>query len=315
MAGIEKWTYEAIDPMLKHNARLRENYANTDIDPNKTHLNYSFDMHHDGLSPYEYYKKLVDESYIYGRGTKREKDTVMAFGIVVTLPKEIAGNELKEKMFFQAAYTFISRRYGSENIIQNAVHYDEGGMPHLHVIVCPRVKIDHNRVKYKTVQTKEAVVTETGRYEFKYKYRVDGNKNPIPLKNYAKMTDYYDYKFASRDVLNRAELQHFHPDLQAFLDANKVEGRVVNGSTSGGNMTVKAMKEFTRATGLTIEQAKEAKITIENQQTKIQELTQELALAHEKIKDLERTQVVEQSTGWGNASGWGNKEITEEKLW
>lgn len=262
MAGVAKFTDEAVSSMIRHNQRLVENPSNPDIcskDDPRSKLNYSIPLDHGGLTDYEYYKQLIDKSYLYGRGSAREKDAITACGWVVTLPKEITGDREKEKAFFQGVFDFCANRYGKENIISNSIHYDEGGQPHIHIIFSPITKLDHKQVQFKTQKQKIAVKLESGRYEYPYKFKLDENGEKIALKNYARMSDYYDTKIAAAEVLNKAELQHFHQDLQSYLTQNGIEGAVLNGATANGNMTVKSMKEFTRATGLTVDQIQEIK--------------------------------------------------------
>ena len=50
MASVQKFTNEAMDKMLRHNDRAIGNSANTDIDPCKSSLNYSFPLNHGPLS-------------------------------------------------------------------------------------------------------------------------------------------------------------------------------------------------------------------------------------------------------------------------
>ena len=87
----------------KHYDRLLQNDNNKDIDPERTHLNYSIPMDHGGLSANEYYQKIVGDNYLYGRGTKREDKAITACSWVITAPAEIADDQEKVKAFFQTA--------------------------------------------------------------------------------------------------------------------------------------------------------------------------------------------------------------------
>ena len=290
MASIQKFTDNAVSHMLAHNNRTREEYANTDIDINQSFLNENFPLNHGNLSDFEYYQKLIGEKYLYGRGTSREKDAITACGWVVTCPKEIAGNPEKETAFFKGVFDFISNRYGSENILNVAIHYDELS-PHIHVMFCPVTKLDHDMVHFKTVKTKQAVKLESGRYEYVHKFVLkDGEK--IKLKNYSKMSDYYDEKISANDVLNKIELKHFHNDLQDYLTANGIEGTVVNGKTGGINISVKELKEFTKNTGLHLDEVREIQTentileSLVERNSKVQELEHTLTEKEKVIKQL-----------------------------
>lgn len=264
MASMKKFTHDAMCDQNGHVDREHANPSNTDIDRKRTYLNYSFPMLHDGTRSFDYYKQRIGEVYLYGRGTRRESKAVTGCGWIVTLPKELKGYSEKEKAFFKGCYDFISNRYGAENIINNAVHYDEAGLPHIHVIFSPITKLDHNMVQFKTKQTKQVVKLKSGRYEFKH-IHVDKNgkivdeNDPetwVKLNNYARMSDYYDEKVDCNTVLNKVELRNFHPDLQKYLTENGIEGIVVTGKT-GTNFTVKELKEFTANTGMHLDEVKE----------------------------------------------------------
>lgn len=268
MAELEKYTDGGVMMLLKHSDRQIKNDSNKDIVEERKDLNYSIDMERNGLSPRDFYKQIKDSSYLYGRGSQREAEAVTCCSWVITLPKSISDyttvgkDEIKilnseaERAFFEGVNQFVSDRY--ETVFYNRVHYDEGGQPHIHIYFVPQTKLDHDLVHYKTTKTHEVVRTESGRYEFTYRFKLE-NGERIPLKNYAKMSDYYDTKISGADVLNKAELQHFHGDLAEHLRKNNLPGAdsVYSGKTDGKNISVKSLKEFTKATGITIDGLKE----------------------------------------------------------
>ena len=260
MAGVEKYTTEQVAKICAHNGRVHIDYSNSDIDKSRSKLNYKMKTWHElqGIkNDYDYFQKVVGENYLYGRGSKREEGAVTAASWVITCPKEIIGSAEKEKTFFQSCFDFCESRYGAANVISATVHYDEGGAPHMHYLFVPVTDLDHDRVHYKTKKTKQAVRMESGRYEFGFRYVLDKNGEKIPVKNCSKMTDYYDKKISGADVLNKYELQHFHSDLQTYLDSQGIEGRVLTGTTGGMNMSVSQLKEFTAETGLRIDEVKD----------------------------------------------------------
>lgn len=268
MAEVEKFNDDGVMMLLKHSDRQLKNDSNKDIIESKKDLNYSIAMDTNGLTPREYYKEIVGSSYLYGRGTKREKEAVTACSWVVTLPKEISDytqvgkdeikilNEAEEKAFFQGAFDFVYKRYPG-CVFYSKVHYDEGGQPHIHIYFVPKLELDHEQVKYKTTNTHKAVKTSSGRYLFEYRFKLEDGKK-VPLKNYAKMSDYYDYKISGADVLNKAELQHFHQDFATYLRDNNLPGAnlVYTGKTGNKNISVKALKEFTKATNIKLDELK-----------------------------------------------------------
>lgn len=350
MASVDKFTHDAMANMLRHNKRMTSEPSNVDIDPVRSHLNFSFDLDHGGLSDYQYYKHLIDSKYIYGRNSKREDSAVTGCGWVVTAPREICGDPVMETEFFRGVFNFVCDRYGKENIINNAVHYDESGAPHIHIVFCPVTGLDHDRVHFKTVKTKEALRLDSGRYEFRYKFKFDENGQKIPLRNYSRMSDYYNEKISANDVLNKIELKNFHYDLQRYLDANGIEGRVITGKTGGASFSVKELKEFTEKTGLRLDRVKEMQgdrsllesyveqhskiadleLLLNEKTAVIESLRQEIDRANKRIIELEAEKKIGASRTkqeWGRSTGsWGDRsqssgrgvhhtDIEEEKTW
>lgn len=304
MAEVEKFTDGAIMTLMKHNERTLKNDSNKEIVEERTKLNYSIPLDHGGLTDRKYYKKLIDDSYLYGRGTKSEADAVTAFSWVITLPKEVSDytvlekghvgyiNEDAEKEFFNGALRFVSDRYGAENVFHNRIHYDEGGQPHIHIYVSPRKDLDHDQVHYSiNRKSKAAVKTETGRWEYEYRYKLDKNGERIAVKNYARMSDYYDKKLSAFEIINPVELKHFHPDFAEYLRKNNLPGAdaVHTGVTGGKNISVKSMKEFTKNTGMTIDQVKQLAREKEALQGRVSELNKDVKDLHSDLYEKNTT--------------------------
>lgn len=263
MAAFKKFTKEAVNEILGHNNRLHSSYSNKDIAPEKIDSNFKFKLNHDGLSDYEYFKKIYNENYLYGRGTKREKDAVVLLDLVITLPSVHPYSIEEQYNFFNGSLEFIKERYGEENVISAVIHRDESenGQPHIHIDIVPSTNLDHEILHYKTKKTLKASRTESGRFEYEYSFVKDINGEKIPLKNYAKISDLYEKKIDANSVLNRVELQHFHEDFDSYLYQKLgYKTGVVNGSTGGINLSVDALKEFTNLSGLTLDQLQGTKI-------------------------------------------------------
>lgn len=298
MAELEKYTEDSVMMLLKHVDRQLKNDANKDIVQLKSRLNYSIGI---TCPPKERYKQIKDKSYLYGRGTQRESKAITCCSWVVTLPKSVSDystvgkDEIKilnpeaERAFFEGVNRFIAKRYGT--VFYNRVHYDEAGQAHIHVYFIPLTKLDHDLVHYKTIKTHDAFKTESGRYEFRYRYKLE-NGEKIPLRNYAKISDSFESKISGADVLNKAELQHFHSDLAEYLKKNQIPGAedVCNGKTAGKNISVKSMKELKTLTGLSIEELKELQLNRDQLQkiisTKDRNLIQLLRQMQQKENEL-----------------------------
>lgn len=264
--------------LLKHDFRKLKNDSNADIDSQWSKLNYTISCNTEGLTDLQYYKKIVRESYVYGRGSQREADTVTCCSWVVTLPKEISDygtiskerplriNPEKETAFFQGVYDFIQDRYAT--CFHAVIHYDEAGQPHGHFFLVPRVAIDHELIRNKTQKTHIAEKLPSGRWQYKVKLCKDSQGNVIPLSNYAKASDSYEWKISAADVFCKAELQNWHKDLSNYLRSFQIPGAdyVCNGKTGGKNISVKSMKELKTVTGLSVEELKELQINREQMQ-------------------------------------------------
>jgi hypothetical protein len=232
MANVKKIPQNAVERLLKHNNRELKNDSNKDIDSKRTQFNKVLTPKRES-SDYEYYKKRLNEVYVYNR-----PDVKTLASFVVTLPKEIT-DPLEQERFFQCTYDFLEKRYGENNVIQAVIHRDEGktekvrnrftgkiekdengqpitkivGQPHLHFCWIPTVKIDHEKLHKK--------------------------------KKYPKAMDNYTEKVSSNEVLTKKELQHFHTDFQNYIDSCYLNCLVNNGSTKlqGRNYSVEELKE------------------------------------------------------------------------
>lgn len=326
---MKKYTDSQLYPLLRHNGRDHSTYSNIDIDSQKTPLNYSIPIDHNGLSPVQYYQKILDESYIYGRGTSREKKTITAVSWIITLPEELLGNKEQETIFFQTVHDFLLYRY--KYLIRSDIHYDEAGLPHIHALIIPVTHLDHEKIHYKTVKTKNAIQTPSGRYEYSYRFKLDETGNKIPVKNYAKISDFYDQKIDANTVLNRIELVNFHRDLQQYLINHKISGKVLTGTTGGTNFSVQELKEFTANTGLTLDQLKETMTHTNILESYADKVTEIKTLKHtilEKNKEIDflQNKIIELQNGvqeydqnkklqsWEHTDSWGNSGWDSQKI-
>ena len=191
MSSVKKFTEGAIVNQLRHIERTIQNPSNKDIDVSKINYDYYLSPER-GMSSYSYYKIRKEELYVYNR-----KDVVTMAGWVVTAPKDLAKEE--EKRFFEITYSFLEKRYGTENVVSAVVHGDEEGQPHLHFCFIP----------------------------------------VVPDKKHG------GEKICANDVLNRRELNDFHPALQKYLRENGVNAKIMTGITraQGGNRSVRQMKQ------------------------------------------------------------------------
>ena len=137
MAHLQKFTRGSVKAILEHDTRTANHaYKNPDIDPKRTHENYSFI--HDSRTALERLEQRLSEVKVQNR-----KDVNVLCSWVITKPFDV--NDEREEVFFKECYKFLCEKYGSRNVISADVHEDES-TPHLHFTFVPTVA---NNRKYK----------------------------------------------------------------------------------------------------------------------------------------------------------------------
>lgn len=139
MAHLAKFTKAACGHMFKHYERAKTlnpetgqaeyiKFANQDIDPQRTHLNYNLAVHQ-AMRQGDFIRKRCSEVKLQNR-----KDVNVMCSWVLTAPKNLP--ETEQERFFKASYEFMANRYGKENVISAYVHLDET-TPHIHFSFIP----------------------------------------------------------------------------------------------------------------------------------------------------------------------------------
>lgn len=231
MAQVEKYTAKAAIAIIAHCERTGGSHSNENIDPERTHLNYSLwptdnpdklklsDSGVPGQSSARYaYRRLRDRlsqvSYL-----KRDDVNVLCdwcLHLGVDVPDE---PEAKRK-FFTAAVKQLAKKYGARNVLYAWVHEDEGGA-HLHFGFVPVIKkaltLRKNASATKKAEYEKAV--EEGKTETE---RVDAN-----------------------GLINKRHLQMWHGWFRkAMTEELGYDPGVHTGVTQalGGNMSVEQLK-------------------------------------------------------------------------
>lgn len=255
---------------------------------------------------YQHYKDRKSELYCYNR-----KDVNTMVNVVVTLPKELT-SENDIDLFFDKTVSFISERYGSENLISAVRHADEKeiGREHIHVSFIPACEIDHEKL--------------------------------IAKKNHVKAMEDYKEKISANDVITKRDIQTVHRDFQKYIDDAGLKCKVVTkleGSGKSINLSVEQLKEITNKTGITIDKPitiddfvemvtrnREIEIVDSKLKAKVEELEKENSALREKVQSLEkqlehqhtwqRSQEPPSSWGHDRNNGWGASRETEvERKW
>lgn len=222
MASVQKFIAGAVRNQLRHNAREIADSSNHDIEPSLSKYNYALTPDHGGLSDYDYYQQRKSELYVFNRS-----DVKVMAGWVVTLPREITDPK-QEREFFRVTYDFLESRYGRENVVQATVHMDEG----------KREKVfDRWGQPVLNGDGSQATRVVYGQPHLHFCF--------IPVSSDSSSAHPQSEKICAKEVLNRRELQHFHSDLQSYLDSHGIDCKVLNGAVKdfGRNRTVAELKE------------------------------------------------------------------------
>jgi hypothetical protein len=133
----------------KHENERENCKSNPDIDFSKIEkLNYSLlplEMQQDGLTFNErldnninknYVGKFVDKNGVEKNRPIR-KNATRAISLVFKASQDFIDRttEDEQRQYFEDCYKFAGDAFGNHNIVQADVHYDEIGLPHLHMLV------------------------------------------------------------------------------------------------------------------------------------------------------------------------------------
>lgn len=164
MAHVEKFQAAALGRMCGHYERRAEidhGYKRENIDNERSWLNYNLGPQRPE-SQVEFINNRIDSLNLKRRP---RKDAVRMCDCVITMPKSFDPSRQRE--FFNAAYAFLSQRYGEENVVSAWVHRDEA-MPHMHFAWVPvtqdgrlSAKTVVNRLNLKTLHPDMQVAMET----------------------------------------------------------------------------------------------------------------------------------------------------------
>lgn len=276
MARIQKY-HTGIKKVIQHNIREFKNGkcpTNLEVNSEKTKDNYSLICRGNTAKEIENFRKQITKECFY---YKNRKNIVWVNEVIFTLPHDTPPEQ--ERPFFEESLNYLisTLPMGSRCIFLAEVHCDEG----------------------QVLKDGKTVVQGQKHLHVMYVPAVKDIQH-----------DGYAFKICSDALTRRAMLKKFHPNYQKWLNNAGVKGTVYSGKTSGKGISVKSLKEISKATGLSLEH--------------IQNLEIENKHLHEKVQELENTILhstvePEHSWGtdsWGTSSEWGNNIDKEhEKLW
>ena len=220
VARVVTYTKQSIGKAEKHNERKNTNYSNMNVDLEQTKNNIHYKTCDKSYN--ERLKELVDTGKVSLRGLK---DNAKLFDeLILDINSdyfEKHGGYNFAKKFYEEAYHFAEKEYGTDNIISAVMHADEQnvalteeyGKPiyhyHLHVIALPVVKKEikySKRTKDKSLvgKVKETIMQVSHSKKWKSQKALDNEGNeilndkgkPVLIKSYSILQDRF-YKYMS----------------------------------------------------------------------------------------------------------------------
>src|SRR5699024_10450931 len=134
VARMQKMKSGNLNGIGNHNQRKTENHSNSDIEIERSHLNY------DLVNRKENYKTDIENYIIENKSTSRavRKDAVLINEWIVTSDQNFFENLTDDETrdFFETAKNYFAENFGDENIRYAQVHFDET-TPHMHLGIVP----------------------------------------------------------------------------------------------------------------------------------------------------------------------------------
>lgn len=220
VARVVTYTKQSISKAERHNERKNQSYSNMNVDLEQTKNNVYYKTCDKTYN--ERLKELVDTGKVSLRGLK---DNAKVFDeLILDINSdyfEKHGGYDFAKRFYEEAFHFAEKEYGTDNIISAIMHADEQnialteeyGKPiyhyHLHVIALPVVKKEikySKRTKDKSLvgKVKETIMQVSHSKKWKSQKALDNKGNeilndkgkPILIKSYSLLQDRF-YKYMS----------------------------------------------------------------------------------------------------------------------
>ena len=220
VARVVTYTKQSIGKAERHNERKNTNYSNMNVDLEQTKNNVYYKTCNTTYN--ERLKELVDTGKVSLRGLKDNANIFDELILDINSDYfEKHGGYDFAKRFYEEAFHFAEKEYGTDNIISAVMHADEQnialteeyGKPiyhyHLHVIALPVVKKEikySKRTKDKSLvgKVKETImqVSHSKKWKSQKALDIEGNEilddkgKTILIKSYSLLQDRF-YKYMS----------------------------------------------------------------------------------------------------------------------
>ena len=195
----------------RHNERKNESYGNMNVDLSRTPMNVSYKSCGD-LTYNQYLDKLIEQGKVSLRGLKEDSKVYDELLLDVNSDyfEQHGGYEYAQR-FYEDAFHFAEKIFGSQNIISAIMHADEVniaatenyGHPvyhyHLHVVALPVVEKEirwTKRCKDPALvgTVKEVIHQVSHSKKWKSEKTLDENGNTVLVKSYSILQDkFFEY--------------------------------------------------------------------------------------------------------------------------
>lgn len=211
VARLQPHSRDDISKYERHNERKNESYGNMNVDPSRTPMNVSYKNCGD-LTYNQYLDKLIEEGKVSLRGLKEDSKVFDELLLDVNSDYfEQHGGYEYAKQFYEDAFHFAEKIFGSQNIISAVMHADEinvaatenYGHPvyhyHLHVVALPVVEKEirwTKRCKDPALvgTVKEVIHQVSHSKKWKSEKTLDENGNTVLVKSYSILQDkFFEY--------------------------------------------------------------------------------------------------------------------------
>ncbi|MBQ0038403.1 MAG: plasmid recombination protein [Clostridiales bacterium] len=200
VARLKPHSRDDIGKYERHNERKNESYGNMNVDLSRTQMNVSYKNCGD-LTYNQYLDKLIEEGKVSLRGLKEDSKVFDELLLDVNSDYfEQHGGYEYAKQFYEDAFHFAEKTFGSQNIISAVMHADEinvaatenYGHPvyhyHLHVVALPVVEKEirwTKRCKDPALvgTVKEVIQQVSHSKKWKSEKLLDENGNPVYKEN------------------------------------------------------------------------------------------------------------------------------------
>lgn len=168
-----------------HNNRESSNSKNKDIDYSRTKNNFDALTGLEG-NPKVNYREMVEKRIREGyRGKKAvRKDAVKLVSIIISSDKDFFKDMSKDeiKKFFKVSATYLTGRFGAENVVGAKVHMDEY-TPHMHFTFVP---LRDGKLTAKTILDRKSLIALQDELPLRLQeegFKIDRGQENNPVKH------------------------------------------------------------------------------------------------------------------------------------